>query len=96
MNEFILPDRGITTSFIMNGGFNDCVKLKRFKLNKFDLSTVNPSYERALMSFRNCSSLEECDFGELINIKGVEISAITLFSTPIPLLFDILFYICSR
>lgn len=67
MKDFILPDNGTNTQFVMNGGFNDCVKLKKFKCETFDLSTVtNPNYGKSLISFRNCSSLKECDFGEII------------------------------
>lgn len=68
MKDFILPDNGTNTMFTMNSGFNDCIKLKRFKCKTFDLSTItNPNYEKSLISFINCSSLKECDFGE---IKG--------------------------
>lgn len=82
MNEFILPDRGVVTQFVVNGGFNDCVKLKKFKLNKFDLSAViNPSFTRSLISFKNCSSLKECDFGELVNINALP--AYMFSNTPI-------------
>lgn len=81
MKDFILPDNGFSTQFVMNGGFNDCVNLKKFKLNKFDLSTVNPSYDRTLISFRNCVSLRECDFGEMINVNSMKEYAFS--NTPI-------------
>ncbi len=72
LEEFTMKDFIFHTwsTFVMNNGFNDCGKLKKFKLNSYMISSDNPSISDTwhLFSFRGCVSLEECDFGE---IKGL-------------------------
>ncbi|MCM0239139.1 leucine-rich repeat domain-containing protein, partial [Bacteroides fragilis] len=62
MKDFIVPAE---KHYVMNKGFSDCPKLKRFKCNSFEYGDDSITTTFALLSFSNCVSLEECDFGEL-------------------------------
>lgn len=72
LEEFTMKDFMFHTgsTFVMNNGFNDCGKLKKFKLSSYSISSDKPSISNTwnLLSFRGCVSLQECDFGE---IKGL-------------------------
>lgn len=49
---------------VMNTGFKDCIKLKKFKLNSYTLQSNNPnSTQWYIYPFENCISLKEVDFG---------------------------------
>ena len=62
MKDFVtLPD----VPYVMNQGFSDCVKLKRFKCESFDYRESPNAGDFQLFRFANCVLLEECDFGEL-------------------------------
>ena len=62
MKDFIIPPE---RHYTMNKGFSDCSKLKRFKCNSFEYGEDSMTTIFNLLSFSNCVSLEECDFGEL-------------------------------
>lgn len=64
MKDYVLP-KGMN-QFVMNQGFGDCAKLKRFKLESFNISPTNGvGSHYSVLAFKNCYSLEECDFGRL-------------------------------
>ena len=62
MKVFIIPPE---RHYTMNKGVSDCSKLKRFKCNSFEYGEDSMTTIFNLLSFSNCVSLEECDFGEL-------------------------------
>lgn len=63
MNHYKMPTG--SGQFVMNNGFNDCTKLRKFKMNSFELSSSRPLTNGwQILSFKNCISLKECDYGE--------------------------------
>ncbi|MHC8415626.1 leucine-rich repeat domain-containing protein, partial [Bacteroides hominis] len=62
MKDFIIPPE---RHYTINKGFSDCPKLKKFRCNSFEYGYDSIATTFALLSFSNCVSLEECDFGEL-------------------------------